>query len=87
MLPPIRCFTCNKFIDFTTYSNELKKNRHPKDILDEMKYTRYCCRRVFICHPIDLDKKIFSNFKIADSNNQSFEIRVSIEKEREIPCI
>jgi DNA-directed RNA polymerase I, II, and III subunit RPABC5 len=49
MLIPIRCFTCNKLIAnrWDEYQQKLK-SKSPKEALDELRFTRICCRRMFI---------------------------------------
>lgn len=46
---PIRCFTCGKVVanKFNTYLIRIK-SEDPKHVLDDMGFTRYCCRRMFI---------------------------------------
>ena len=51
MLIPIRCFSCNKVIGdkYEKYLEEInKKKAEPKEILDELGFNRYCCRRHMI---------------------------------------
>lgn len=47
MFIPVRCFSCNKLVghncDF--FEEEKKKNKNPEEILNELGYTRICCRR------------------------------------------
>lgn len=49
---PIRCFTCGKVI-----ANKWEHFKHLKDsgqdpatILNNLGFTRYCCRRMFLTH-------------------------------------
>lgn len=58
MIIPVRCFTCNKTIAhlWNEYENGLKNDMKPKDILDQLNLTRYCCRRMFISNVNILDK-------------------------------
>ena len=68
MIIPIRCFSCgnvigNKWEIFTEEldkinNDDLKKNNKPiKNILDNLKLKRYCCRRMLLSH-VDLIDKI-----------------------------
>ena len=52
MLIPVRCFTCNKVIGnkWEAYEKGLKDGKTEKEILDELKLTRYCCRRMLLTH-------------------------------------
>ena len=53
MIIPIRCFSCGnviadkweRFVQMTSVEQESNESA-----LDELKVTRYCCRRMFISH-------------------------------------
>jgi DNA-directed RNA polymerase subunit N len=56
MMIPIRCFSCgqvvgDKWEEFNTRVNQKKEDSGK--VLDDMKVTRYCCRRMLVSH-IDL---------------------------------
>jgi DNA-directed RNA polymerase subunit N len=66
LIIPIRCFTCGKVISqeyeefkkrFDIYQKSIDAGEAPKEtpkeILDELGVTRYCCRRMIISH-VDL---------------------------------
>ena len=66
MIIPVRCFTCGKVIgsayeEFKRRYEEYKKaiekgekpKETPKEILDDLGITRYCCRRMLFSH-VDL---------------------------------
>ena len=50
MLAPVRCFTCGKLIAniYNEYLTQLKQGEEPNKIMDSLKITRYCCRRMFV---------------------------------------
>jgi len=52
LIIPVRCFTCGKVIgsSYEIYVKRLKMGETPKEILDSMNITRYCCRRMIISH-------------------------------------
>ena len=63
MIIPVRCFTCGKVIgsayeEFKRRYEEYKKaiekgekpKETPKEILDDLGITRYCCRRMLLSH-------------------------------------
>ncbi|RLI93568.1 MAG: DNA-directed RNA polymerase subunit N [Candidatus Altiarchaeales archaeon] len=58
MIIPIRCFSCGKPIaqDWEGYSKRVKNGENPKDVLDSLGYTRYCCRRMFLSHAETIDE-------------------------------
>lgn len=55
MIIPIRCFTCGKPIGhlFSQYVERVAVGEDPKQVLDELGLSRYCCRRMFLTH-VDL---------------------------------
>ncbi|MBU5678301.1 MAG: DNA-directed RNA polymerase subunit N [Candidatus Aenigmatarchaeota archaeon] len=61
MIIPIRCFTCGKVIGhlWEKYKKEIENGRAPKDVLDELGVTRYCCRMIFLTH-VDNLKEVAS---------------------------
>ena len=50
MIMPVRCFTCGKVVAdrWEEFARRVKNGEGPKQVLDEMGMTRYCCRRMFI---------------------------------------
>ncbi len=52
MIIPIRCMSCGKPVGhlWETYQAEVKKGKSPKNILDRLGLTRYCCRSLFLTH-------------------------------------
>ena len=72
MLIPIRCFSCG--IVIADRWTQYKKLIQPKDeggegksieeALDEVKITRYCCRRMFVSH-VELIEEVapFSTYR------------------------
>ena len=55
MLIPVRCFSCGAVIGqhWQTYKDAIDAGRESAEVLDELKVTRYCCRRMFVSH-VDL---------------------------------
>ena len=60
---PIRCFTCGTVIahKWEEYQDKIKAGKTPKDALDELGITRYCCRRMFLTYKSVI--KEFSRFQ------------------------
>lgn len=76
---PVRCFTCNKIIGgrWEFYKKECEEGKKKGDILDFMGMTRYCCRRMFLCHVELVDQLlIFPN-----DNNRSNELKLEEKTE------
>ena len=55
MIIPIRCFSCGKVIGslFEEFKRRVDDGEAAKDVMDELKIDRYCCRRMLLSH-IDL---------------------------------
>ena len=86
MLPPVRCFTCNKILDWKTYDEKCESGEIAISlILDEMGVTRYCCRRMHLCHPKELSSRI-CRFQSQDfkSEKYNFEMLMSVKNDRTI---
>lgn len=66
---PIRCFNCNKVIGKyeQKYNNLLESGKTPKEALDELKMSRYCCRRMFLGHINIIDGLLLFPKDIKDS--------------------
>lgn len=49
---PIRCFTCGKEISskYKIYDKRTSNGEDPRDVLDNLKIERICCRRMFMTH-------------------------------------
>lgn len=50
MMIPVRCFSCGKVIGDKgeQYKRRVEVGEKPKDVLDDMSITRYCCRKMLI---------------------------------------
>jgi DNA-directed RNA polymerase subunit N len=50
LLVPIRCFTCGKLLGdkFSEMETRVKAGEDPGKVLDDLKVSRYCCRRMMI---------------------------------------
>ena len=60
MLLPVRCFTCGKVVGglYETYVKRVQMGENPKDVLDDLGLTRYCCRRMIVAHADLVDEVI-----------------------------
>lgn len=59
MIIPVRCFTCGKVVGsaYTQFVERTRNGENPKDVLDDLGFERYCCRRMIVSHA-DLIKEI-----------------------------
>lgn len=56
---PIRCFTCGKPLgNYESFVELQEKGYNEYEALDKMRFTRMCCRRMFLCHNPELDEKL-----------------------------
>nr|WP_236608663.1 DNA-directed RNA polymerase subunit N [Candidatus Methanomassiliicoccus intestinalis] len=57
---PVRCFTCGKVVGglYETYVKRVQMGENPKDVLDDLGLTRYCCRRMIVAHADLVDEVI-----------------------------
>lgn len=59
MIIPVRCFTCGAVIGaaYVEFKKRIEKGESPKEVLDSLGITRYCCRRMILSH-VDLIKDV-----------------------------
>jgi DNA-directed RNA polymerase subunit N len=55
---PVRCFTCGNPIStaWDEFKARREKGEDPKKILDDLKISRYCCRRMLLTHKEIIDE-------------------------------
>ena len=55
MLIPVRCWSCGKVIahKYQEYQDALAEGKDAGEVLDDLGFNLYCCRRMFVGH-IDL---------------------------------
>ena len=55
MMVPVGCFTCGNVVGqyWDTYRERTARGEKPRQVLDELGLTRYCCRRMMLSH-VDL---------------------------------
>lgn len=66
MMMPVRCFTCGKVVADKWEEYDKRANRDKEDagkVLDELGFSRYCCRRMFISNVELIDEFINLNRK------------------------
>ncbi len=70
MIVPVRCFSCGKVIGdkWEPYAKRVDAGEDPKDVLDDLDLTRYCCRRMILSHVELIDEllKFHSEREIVD---------------------
>lgn len=60
MIIPVRCFTCGKLIGdkWEDFARRMKEGDAPKEVMDDLGLTRYCCRRMLLSHVEIIDEII-----------------------------
>lgn len=55
MIVPVRCFSCGKVVaeKYEEFTGRVQKGEVPEKVLDELGFSRYCCRRMLLSH-VDL---------------------------------
>ena len=55
---PVRCFSCGKVIGdkWEPFARRVARGEQPKDVLDDLGVTRYCCRRMLLSHVEIIDE-------------------------------
>ena len=50
MLIPVRCWSCGKVIahKYEEYQNALAEGKDAGEVLDDLGFNLYCCRRMFV---------------------------------------
>lgn len=58
MMVPVRCFTCGAVIGqcWDEYRERTERGESPREVLDALGLTRYCCRRMILTHVDLLDE-------------------------------
>ena len=73
MIIPVRCFTCGRLIGdkWEEFAKSAKGGEHPKDILDNMGLTRYCCRRMLLSH-IELIDEVIEFYEVRRKEEEEY---------------
>ena len=52
MIIPVRCFSCGKVIGdrWEPFARRVTRGELPKEVLDDLDVTKYCCRRMLLSH-------------------------------------
>ena len=74
-MEPVRCFTCNAMLRFSEYEALTKSDDaiQPKDAFSQMRIPRFCCRRMYLTHSVDLEQHIRS-FPLRDITRSDYSI-------------
>jgi DNA-directed RNA polymerase subunit N (RpoN/RPB10) len=72
---PIRCFTCNKVVASfeQKYNDLIVSGSSPKEALDIIGMTRYCCRRMFLGYVNIIDQLLLIPKDIPNPSEKKLE--------------
>ena len=70
MIIPVRCFSCGKVVGdkWEPYAKRVAAGEDPKEVLDDIGVSRYCCRRMLLSHVELIDEilKFYVNKETVD---------------------
>lgn len=78
-MEPIRCFTCNAVLRFAEYERRVV-DEPPVQIFTSLGIRRFCCRRMYLSHPIELEEHLRS-FPLRDATRNDYTVRFEAEAE------
>lgn len=84
-MEPIRCYTCNAVLRFKQFE-ELTLCPESTGALDAfrtMGVSRFCCRRMYLGHPRDMEEHIRS-FALRNATRGSYEVQFEVDGVREV---
>lgn len=57
MIIPVRCFSCGKVIgsSWEEYQKMIDDGKSIKEVLDELHFTKFCCRSALMSHVESID--------------------------------
>ena len=72
MIIPVRCFSCGKLVGdkWEPFAKRVEAGEDPKEVLNNLGVTRYCCRRMLLSH-VELIYEILKFYE----NKEMVEIR------------
>ena len=83
-MEPVRCMTCNAVLDFRTYERRTCDAREtPCAALDAMGALRFCCRRMYLTHPRELEEHIRS-FSLRNMKGDDYMVEFETTHVREV---
>lgn len=82
-MEPVRCVTCGKLLNFRRVDELVRSNPMAK-VLDDMNVHRFCCRRMYISHPRELEAWIreHSLRNLDRKATANYTLRFEIDEER-----
>ena len=82
-MEPIRCFTCNAVLRFKSYEEALHAGTSAKQFFEESHIPRFCCRRMYLSHPKQLEEHLRS-FPLRDTTTPEYSLRFEVTRTVEV---
>jgi len=73
MIIPVRCFSCGKLIadKWEEFAKRVKGGESPKEILEDIGLTRYCCRRMLLSH-VELIDEVIKFYEVRRKEEEEY---------------
>lgn len=73
MIIPVRCFSCGKLIGdkWEEFAKRVKGGESPKEILEDIGLTRYCCRRMLLSH-VELIDEVIKFYEVRRKEEEEY---------------
>ena len=73
----MRCYTCNSVLNFLEFETRTREVA-PRAALEGMRIDRFCCRRMYLTHPFELESLIrMASLRDADEKNYAMKLEAS----------
>jgi len=72
MIIPVRCFTCGKLIGdkWEEFARRVKSGENPSEVLDNLGFKRYCCRRMLLSH-VEIFDEVLRFYEEAEKRKEA----------------
>lgn len=82
-MEPVRCFTCNAVLNFKRYEEcTLQHSMSRTATFETMGAYRFCCRRMYLSHPTELEEHIRSYpMRNVERNDYSMKFEVVVSQD------
>ena len=80
---PPRCFTCAKILTQTNLEAFLfgiNSGKNQKNVLDELRFSRRCCRRMFLSYKPSIEEKLLL-YSLPEGNREEVELPIVAKME------
>ena len=82
-MEPVRCFTCNAVLRFYEYEQRAAC-APPVVALVGMDVRRFCCRRMYLSHPVALEEHL-RTFPLKNDTRRDYKVTFESDTECTVP--